>query len=54
VDVRPLEVRDEAALSEFFQAIPHEDRSFFKEDLDETGGPSALDGRRPERQDHWG
>jgi len=35
VDVRPLEVRDEAALSEFFQAIPQEDRSFFKEDLDE-------------------
>ena len=35
MDVRPLEARDDAALSEFFQAIPQEDRSFFKEDLDE-------------------
>jgi GNAT superfamily N-acetyltransferase len=35
VDVRDLERRDEAALQDFFQALPDEDRGFFKEDLDE-------------------
>jgi len=39
VEVRALEDRDEAALRAFFQAIPEEDRGFFKEDLDE---PAVL------------
>jgi GNAT superfamily N-acetyltransferase len=33
--VRELDERDEEALRAFFQAIPNEDRSFFKEDLDD-------------------
>ncbi len=35
MEVRRLERRDVTALRDFFQAIPDEDRGFFKEDLDE-------------------
>jgi L-amino acid N-acyltransferase YncA len=39
VDIRELEKRDEDALRLFFEAIAPDDRTFFKEDLDE---PSVL------------
>jgi len=35
VEVRDLETRDEGALRDFFEAIPDEDRGFFKEHLEE-------------------
>ena len=35
MEARDLEHRDEAALRDFFRALPGEDRGFFKEDLDD-------------------
>jgi GNAT superfamily N-acetyltransferase len=37
VHVRPLDRTDERALREFFDAIPEDDRAFFKDDLHDTG-----------------